>query len=87
LRSPAREAGLTFFSIIGPRAVKRVDLVDFSDAGTSSLLDFDVANAHCFSAGDEAKLRSIIESEGASTTTFNTMIHEVGAQLQSASKS
>ena len=75
----------TFFSIIGTRAVKRVDLVDFSDAGTSSLLDFDVANAHCFSAGDEAKLRSIIESEGAST--FNTMIHEVGAQLQSASKS
>jgi hypothetical protein len=70
----------TFFSTSGTRAVKRVELVDFSDTGTSTLLDFDVANAHCFSPTDEAKLRSIIESEGAST--FSKMIQEVGAELQ-----
>ena len=64
----------TFFSTSGTRALKRVELYDFSDAGTSTLLEFDVANAHCFSPVDEAKLRSIIESGGASN--FNDMIRE-----------
>jgi hypothetical protein len=53
-----------------------VELVDFSSTGTSSLLDFDVRNAHCYSAVDETKLRSIIESEGAGT--FNLLIRDVG---------
>jgi hypothetical protein len=64
----------TFFSTSGTRALKQVELYDFSDAGTSTLLEFDVANSHCFSPVDEAKLRSIIESGGASN--FNDMIHE-----------
>ena len=64
----------TFFSTSGTRALKQVELYDFSDAGTSTLLEFDVANAHCFSPVDEAKLRSIIESGGASN--FNDMIRE-----------
>jgi hypothetical protein len=63
-----------FFSTSGARALKRVELHDFSDRGTSTLLDFEVANAHCFSPDDEAKLRSIIESGGASD--FNDMIRE-----------
>jgi len=71
----------TFFSTSGTRALKRVELYDFSDAGTSTLLEFDVANAHCFSLVDEAKLRSIIESGGASN--FNDMIRE-GACEESA---
>jgi hypothetical protein len=71
----------TFFSTSGTRALKRVELYNFSDAGTSTLLEFDVANAHCFSPIDEAKLRSIIESGGASN--FNDMIRE-GACEESA---
>ena len=71
----------TFFSTSGTSALKRVELYDFSDAGTSTLLEFDVANAHCFSPVDEAKLRSIIESGGASN--FNDMIRE-GACEESA---
>ena len=71
--SPRREL-YTFFSTSGKSAIKRVELVDFSDAGTSTLLTFDVANAHCYSPEDEAKLRSIIESGGASV--FNAMIRE-----------
>eukprot|EP01043_Picozoa_sp_COSAG02_P059525 COSAG02_NODE_7605_length_2937_cov_2.178999_5_plen_173_part_00 len=71
--SPHREL-YTFFSTSGKSATKRVELVDFSDAGTSTLLNFDVANAHCYSPEDEAKLRSIIESGGASV--FNAMIRE-----------
>ena len=71
----------TFFSTSGTRALKRVELYDFSDAGTSTLLEFDVANAHCFSPVDEAKLRSIIESGGASN--FNDMVRE-GACEESA---
>eukprot|EP01043_Picozoa_sp_COSAG02_P006870 COSAG02_NODE_200_length_29507_cov_440.183487_15_plen_99_part_00 len=51
-----------------------MELHDFSDAGTSSLFEFDVANAHCFSPVDEAKLRGIIESGG--TSDFNSMIRE-----------
>jgi hypothetical protein len=71
----------TFFSTSGTSALKRVELYDFSDAGTSTLLEFDVANAHCFSPVDETKLRSIIESGGASN--FNDMIRE-GACEESA---
>ena len=71
--SPHREL-YTFFSTSGKSAIKRLELVDFSDAGTSTLLNFDVANAHCYSPEDEAKLRSIIESGGASV--FNAMIRE-----------
>jgi hypothetical protein len=71
----------TFFSTSGTRALKRVELYDFSDAGTSTLLEFDVANAHCFNPVDEAQLRSIIESGGASN--FNDMIRE-GACEESA---
>ena len=63
-----------FFSTSGTRALDRVELHDFSDAGTSSLLEFDVANAHCFPPVDEAKLRGIIESGG--TSDFNSMIRE-----------
>ena len=70
---PHREL-YTFFSTSGKSAIKRVELVDFGDAGTSTLLDFDLANAHCYSPEDEAKLRSIIESGGASA--FNEMIRE-----------
>jgi hypothetical protein len=70
---PHREL-YAFFSTSGKSAIKRVELVDFGDADTSTLLDFDVANAHCYSPEDEAKLRSIIESGGASV--FNEMIRE-----------
>jgi hypothetical protein len=70
---PHREL-YTFFSTSGKSAIKRVELVDFGEAGTSTLVDFDVANAHCYSAEDEAKLRTIIESGGASA--FNEMIRE-----------
>ena len=61
-----------------------MELVDFSSTGTSSLLDFDVRNAHCYSAVDETKLRSIIESEGAGT--FNLLIRDVGQQLNTMVK-
>jgi hypothetical protein len=63
-----------FFSTSGVSATKRVELHDFSDTGTSSLLEFNVEDAHCFSPTDEAKLRSIIESGGSSL--FNAMIQE-----------
>jgi len=74
LRPPCVWELYVFFSTSGARALKRVELYDFSDRGTSTLLDFEVANAHCFSPDDEAKLRSIIESGGASD--FNDMIRE-----------
>jgi hypothetical protein len=67
-----------FFSM-SPDAVQNVDLVSFAEAGTPPLSEFDVADAHCYSEEDEAKLRSIIESEGASD--FNDMIREVAEQL------
>jgi hypothetical protein len=67
-----------FFSM-SPDAVQNVDLVSFAEAGAPPLSEFDVADAHCYSEEDEAKLRSIIESEGASD--FNDMIREVAEQL------
>eukprot|EP01046_Picozoa_sp_COSAG06_P038692 COSAG06_NODE_4489_length_4208_cov_40.282064_3_plen_149_part_00 len=63
-----------FFSTSGARALDRVQLQDFSESGTSSLQEFDVANSHCFSPVDEAKLRGIIDSGG--TSDFNNMIRE-----------
>ena len=86
-RRPAVGAGANRYHVAerrfpsGTSALKRVELYDFSDAGTSTLLEFDVANAHCFSPVDETKLRSIIESGGASN--FNDMIRE-GACEESA---
>jgi hypothetical protein len=50
-----------------------------SDSAAAALHTFDVKDAHCFSAEDEARLRSVIESEGAAT--FNAAIREVGAAL------
>jgi hypothetical protein len=67
-----------FFSATG-QPLKRIDLVDFSDSGVSTLLTFDVANAHCFDPTDETKLRAIIDSEGAGT--FSKMVQQVGAEL------
>ncbi len=52
------------------------------DSAAAALHTFDVKNAHCFSPEDEARLRSVIESEGAET--FNAAIQEVGAALLGA---
>ena len=67
-----------FFSM-SPDAVQNVDLVSFADAEAIPLREFNVTDAHCYGKEDEAKLRSIIESEGASD--FNQMIREVAEQL------
>eukprot|EP01043_Picozoa_sp_COSAG02_P000797 COSAG02_NODE_16_length_56207_cov_9.816122_14_plen_70_part_00 len=67
----------------GERALDRCTMVTFGEADQKPLTEFDVADAHCFDPDDEKKLRSIIESEGAST--FNAVIHEVAVQLQGAS--
>ena len=53
-----------------------------SSAAAAALHTFDVKDAHCFSAEDETRLRSVIESEGA--TTFNDAIREAAAELLGA---
>ena len=48
----------------------------------SALSQFDVKNAHCFSAADEAKLRRVIESESAES--FNHAIRAVASLIVEA---
>jgi hypothetical protein len=50
--------------------------------GIADLLTFNVRDAHCFSAADEAKLRRVIESE--SSERFNAAIREAGVLLATA---
>ena len=73
------------FAMSGPKAAKRAVIADCrtgaDTAGTAAdaLHTFDVKDAHCYSAEDEARLRSVIESESAAT--FNEAIREVAAAL------
>ena len=57
------------------------DTDQYSEA-LSALATFDVKQAHCFSKGDEEKLRRVIESESAEA--FNVAIREAGAALHQA---
>jgi hypothetical protein len=49
------------------------------DDSLSALTEFDVKDAHCFSADDESRLRRVIESE--SRESFNSAIREAGQAL------
>ena len=69
-----------FFSMSGESALSKVDIKVFSSESSLPLRDFDVAGAHCYSQEDEAKLRSIIEAEGA--PAFNEAIREVAVALE-----
>ena len=80
------------FAMSGAQASKRTVITDCRPAeavlagGVGSAADalhtFDVKDAHCFSADDEARLRRVIESESAET--FNAAIREAGAALLGA---
>jgi hypothetical protein len=62
----------------------QIDELHDDNRGAALLSAFDVKDAHCFSATDEAKLRRVIESESAET--FNDAIREAGAALQSSTQ-
>jgi hypothetical protein len=56
-----------------------------SIGGAAAVLEsFDVQNAHCSSAGDEAKLRRVIESESAES--FNAAIREVATLIKEVAR-
>ena len=49
-----------------------------------ALASFDVANAHCFSPDDEARLRNVIEAGGAKN--FNELIQDCANQMGAQKK-
>ena len=72
----------TFFAINAN--IHMVDLMFLDGSDNVRGLDaFDVADAHCFSAEDEARLRGAIEAGGAES--FNSLVQDCGKQLLSTS--
>ena len=54
----------TFFAISSDMSRMQIEFLSAGD-NVNGLSGFDVANAHCFDAADEARLRGIIEAGGA----------------------
>ena len=54
----------TFFAISSDMSRMQIEFLSAGD-NVNGLSGFDVANAHCFDAVDEARLRGIIEAGGA----------------------
>ena len=54
----------TFFAISSDMSLMQIEFLSAGD-NVNGLSGFDVANAHCFDAADEARLRGIIEAGGA----------------------
>ena len=73
----------TAVAVVNADADSSKDKAGESEIGraATTLVGFDVKDAHCYSAEDEAKLRRVIESESASS--FNEAIREAGLALLS----
>jgi hypothetical protein len=65
------------------RDAMRVSVLDLTEGASKGLQEFRVAEAHCWSAVEEAKIRQIIDAEG--RDLFDNIIREVATILSSSS--
>ena len=68
----------TFFAVRSDMDRMKLEFLSAED-NVDALASFDVANAHCFSPDDEARLRNIIEAGGAEN--FNELIQDCAIKM------